>query len=153
MALGKAALSCLEPVAGDALSAPAKIVILSSGLSLAVGGIEGALLTALGKDRFTVVLNRTDPPPHPEPWGLELAEGAKCRIRNGGAWGGRADDFVGTYFCDRDNEFVLVPQTATENVNTSGKAWTVQVGGLADPDSVWPPPTTVRVVTAYFATS
>lgn len=36
----------------------------------------------------------TAPPAvNPQPWGLVLADGSRCQIRNGGAWPGRADDY------------------------------------------------------------
>ncbi len=93
-------------------------------------------------------------PPHsdPDPWGLVLADGARCRLRNGGSWGGRADDYVGAYFCDRgESEFVLVgPQSPESAVNKASPAWTVQVGALGGDGEAFPPPKTVRVVTAYF---
>ncbi|WP_157495359.1 hypothetical protein [Kutzneria sp. 744] len=65
VSLGKAVLSCLGPVAGDHEPGPVKVVvgILGSGLSLALGGVEGALLSALNKDTFTIGLRRVDPPP------------------------------------------------------------------------------------------
>ncbi|NUS93315.1 MAG: hypothetical protein HOQ36_13060, partial [Nocardia sp.] len=43
----------------------------------------------------------------PEPWALELADGRQCRIRVGGAWGGRADGLVGAYSCTGGAEVVL----------------------------------------------
>ncbi|GAA3001230.1 esterase/lipase family protein [Actinokineospora diospyrosa] len=87
-----------------------------------------------------------------EPWGLELETGAKCLLRNGGAWGGRADDYVGAYSCDGgQSDFVLVANNARTFVNREGLVWTVQVGKLGVSDEVFPPPTTKKVRTAYFA--
>jgi hypothetical protein len=89
----------------------------------------------------------------PWPWALELADGAKCRVRNGGAWDGRADNYVGAYSCEGADEVVLVKQDQLDAVNTSNPVWTVLVGQLGRPDQVFPPPMKVRVVTAYFATA
>ena len=84
---------------------------------------------------------------------LELAPGAKCRLRNGDAGGGRADNYVGDYSCDRSDEVVLVKDDQYQAVNKSGPAWTVLVGHPGNTDEVFPAPKKVRVVTAYFATA
>ncbi|WP_394616778.1 hypothetical protein JNUCC0626_45340 [Lentzea sp. JNUCC 0626] len=86
-----------------------------------------------------------------QPWGLELADGAKCRRRNGGSWPGRADGLVGAYSCDREGEFVLAGDGPLPNRTRS--AWTVVVGGLGANDENFPPPVEMRVVKAYFAAS
>jgi hypothetical protein len=86
-----------------------------------------------------------------EPWGLELANGAKCHRRNGGTWPGRADGLAGAYFCGDGAEFVLrgeVPLT-----DRTKAAWTVKIGGLSADNAAFPPPADMRVVTAYFAAS
>jgi hypothetical protein len=89
----------------------------------------------------------------PEPWGLVLANGYKCRIRNGGSWDGRADNYVGAYSCNGNtNNVVLIKATDTGPVvNTSKPIWTVLIGPLGRPDQKFPPPTTQPVVTAYLA--
>jgi hypothetical protein len=100
----------------------------------------------------TLPVPATPKPATAEPWGLELADGAKCRLRNGGAWGGRADGYVGMYWCDRADEFVLIPgDDGTHFVDRSTPTWTVHVGDLGDPGQTLPAPRTVDVVTAYFA--
>jgi hypothetical protein len=86
-------------------------------------------------------------------WALELADGAKCRLRNGGARGGRADNYVGDYSCDRSDEVVLVKDDQYQAVTKSSPVWTVLVGHLGNADEVFPAPKKVRVVTAYFATA
>ena len=84
------------------------------------------------------------------PWGLELAGGLKCRLRNGGSWGGRADGYVGAYSCGNDTQFVLT--TADEPVLDQSKPqWTVKVGRLGGDGESFPPPRTVAVTTAYYA--
>jgi hypothetical protein len=88
----------------------------------------------------------------PQPWGLELADGAKCLLRNGGAWPGRGDGLAGAYSCDRETEFVLEGDDIPL-VDRSKQAWTVRVGELSADNAALPPPVTVRVVTAYFAAS
>ncbi|SES30640.1 hypothetical protein [Lentzea albida] len=66
-ALAKAALTCLEPVAkalGGGLSAVAGFVllVLSSGVALVFGGLQGALMSLTGTDRFKIALNGTGRP-------------------------------------------------------------------------------------------
>ncbi|TWP54305.1 hypothetical protein FKR81_01740 [Lentzea tibetensis] len=98
----------------------------------------------------TAPVVRVAAPTDPVPWGLELADGAKCQVRNGGSWPGRADGLNGAYYCDRDGEFVLIDDTHGV-VNRSQEAWTAIVGGLGDNNQEFPPPVKVRVVKAYFA--
>lgn len=93
-------------------------------------------------------LGRTE---SPEPWALELADGRQCRIRVGGAWGGRSDGLVGAYSCTGGGDVVLQPSTARTALDKSTPTWRVRTGplGAANPD--FPPPTVVDVSTAYFA--
>ncbi|MFC9253901.1 hypothetical protein [Amycolatopsis thailandensis] len=86
----------------------------------------------------------------PLPWGLELATGARCRLRNGGSWPGRADDYVGYYDCGSES-FYVVGKQDDGPVQRSGPVWTALVGGLSGDNAEFPPPTKVRIVTAYFA--
>ncbi|MFC3455266.1 hypothetical protein [Amycolatopsis speibonae] len=88
--------------------------------------------------------------PEPLPWGLELANGARCQLRNGGSWPGRADDYVGYYDCGGDSLYVVGKQDDGP-VQRSAPVWTALVGGLSADNAEFPPPTKVRVVTAYFA--
>ncbi|MEV6218813.1 hypothetical protein [Nocardia sp. NPDC051833] len=87
----------------------------------------------------------------PEPWALELADGRHCRIRVGGAWGGRSDGLVGAYSCDGGHDVVLQPANARTAVDTSSSTWTVKVGPLGSGNPDFPPPPAVAVRTAYFA--
>jgi hypothetical protein len=105
--------------------------------------------------RSTTPIGSVKADPSSEPWGLELADGTKCVIRNGGAWGGRADNYAGAYSCGQsESKVVLVSQTSTgPAVNRSAPVWTVLVGSLGQPDQHFPAPTKQRVVTAYFAGS
>ncbi|MFT3715576.1 MAG: hypothetical protein QM774_06420 [Gordonia sp. (in: high G+C Gram-positive bacteria)] len=85
----------------------------------------------------------------PQPWGLELVDGTRCELRHGGAWGGRSDDLVGAYSCDKDHVYVL---TADEHaVDKSQPTWTVKTGDLGRPDQQFPAATVVGVRTAVFA--
>lgn len=88
-------------------------------------------------------------PKDPQPWGLELADGTKCTLRHGGAWGGRSDGYLGAYSCEKPDVFVLAKDSNA--VDTSTKTWTVKVGGLAAGDQALPPPETVSLRRAYFA--
>ncbi|NUS94656.1 MAG: hypothetical protein HOQ36_19985, partial [Nocardia sp.] len=87
----------------------------------------------------------------PEPWALELADGRQCRIRVGGAWGGRADGLVGAYSCTGGAEVVLQPADARTAIDTSAPTWHVSMGELGAGSPDLPPPTIADVRTAYFA--
>ncbi|MEU4433385.1 hypothetical protein [Nocardia rhamnosiphila] len=87
----------------------------------------------------------------PEPWALELADGRRCRIRVGGAWGGRADGLVGAYSCTGGAEVVLQPSDARTAIDTSAPTWHIRLGELGAGSPELPPPTIVDVQTAYFA--
>ncbi|MFD3509786.1 hypothetical protein [Nocardia sp. NPDC058666] len=87
----------------------------------------------------------------PEPWALDLADGRHCRIRVGGAWGGRSDGLVGAYSCDGGHDVVLQPATARTAIDTSTSTWLVKVGPLGSGAPDFPAPAVVAVRTAYFA--
>lgn len=87
----------------------------------------------------------------PEPWALELADGRQCRIRVGGAWGGRSDGLVGAYSCSGGHDVVLQPSNADTAVDTSSPTWKVAVGPLGSGNPDFPPPASIEVRTAYFA--
>ncbi|MFE3444539.1 hypothetical protein ACFXNW_16040 [Nocardia sp. NPDC059180] len=87
----------------------------------------------------------------PEPWALELADGRHCRIRVGGAWGGRSDGMVGAYSCTGDSEVVLQASDARTSIDKSSDTWQVAMGELGAGEADFPPPTMVDVRTAYFA--
>ncbi|NMO00350.1 hypothetical protein HH308_03875 [Gordonia sp. TBRC 11910] len=92
------------------------------------------------------------PSAQPEPWGLELADGRQCRIRVGGAWGGRSDGRVGAYSCTgSDRDVVLMRANATSAVDRSSTTWLVEVGPLGAGSPSFPAPDKVAVRTAYFA--
>ena len=102
-----------------------------------------------------------DPLPHvqpvaaPQPFALLLDDNTHCRLRNGGAWGGRQDGYVGAYGCGAANSnlavLVLPDQGATAAIDRSMPAWTVKVGQLGSPTAEFPPPQTHTVTTAWFA--
>lgn len=97
---------------------------------------------------------RAEPSATPEPWGLELADGRRCRVRVGGAWGGRADGMVGAYSCTgSQNQVVLQGADATTAIDRSTAIWTVQLGRLGAGSPDLGSPAKVPVRTAYFAGS
>ncbi|BBY04819.1 hypothetical protein [Mycobacterium noviomagense] len=106
-------------------------------------------------------VNYPDPLPQvqplaaPQPFALLLDDGTRCRLRNGGAWGGRADGYVGAYGCGAVNSnlavLVLPSQGATFAIDRSMPVWTVKVGQIGTPNSQFPPPQTHTVSTAWFA--
>ncbi|GAB1813955.1 hypothetical protein [Mycobacterium sp. MUNTM1] len=96
------------------------------------------------------------PPVHPtatpDPFALTLDDGTRCLLRNGGAWGGRADGYSGVYGCGSDLAVLWLPsQGAGSCIDRSSPAWTVKVGRLGAPDAVLPPPATRMVTEAWFA--
>jgi hypothetical protein len=102
----------------------------------------------------------TDPLPHvqqpatPEPFALLLDDGTQCRLRNGGAWGGRDDGLVGAYGCPNETPAVLVSDSAegaAPAIDRSQPLWTVKVGPLGSGDAHLPPPQTRAVTTVWFA--
>lgn len=96
-----------------------------------------------------VPLQPVTKPADPQPLALELANGIKCTIRTGGAWGGRSDGYLGAYGCADTNDVVLAKDA--QLIDTSGAQWTVKTGPLGVNDAEFPPPATVGVVRAYYA--
>ncbi len=93
------------------------------------------------------------PTASPEPFAIELDDGTHCLIRNGGAWGGRDDGYVGAYWCGNSgvNPAVLCLPSEQSCVDRSGPVWRVKVGQLGAPDTHFPPPQTHAVASAWFA--
>jgi hypothetical protein len=91
----------------------------------------------------------------PDPFALTLDDGTRCRLRNGGAWGSRADGYVGAYSCGDPyaniNVLWLPSQGPGSCLDRSSAVWTVKVGQLGTPGAVFPPPQTRAVTTAWFA--
>lgn len=100
-------------------------------------------------------LPRVVAPKMAEPFALTLDDGTHCLLRNGGAWGSRADGYVGAFGCGNpgSNPAVLVRADAGpgSSIDRSSPVWTVQVGQLGRPDAVFPPPQTHAVTDAWFA--
>ncbi|HEV7360710.1 MAG TPA: hypothetical protein VGN92_06410 [Mycobacterium sp.] len=94
------------------------------------------------------------PPASSEPYALLLDDGTRCLLRNGGAWGGRDDGYVGGYGCSNGtpNSAVLCrPDAQTCIDDRTGPVWTVKVGQLGAANPHFPPPQTHAVVNAWFA--
>ncbi len=122
----------------------------------------GSLLC--GDDPWNRELHRVtypDPLPHvqpvaaPQPYALQLDDNTHCLLRNGGAWGGRQDGYVGAYICGAASAnlavLVLPSQGATAAIDRSMPAWTVKTGQLGSPTGVFPPPQMHTVTSAWFA--
>jgi hypothetical protein len=93
------------------------------------------------------------PTASPDPFALALDDGTHCTLRNGGAWGGRDDGYVGAYWCGDSAPVVLAlpGQRDGSGIDRSGAAWTVKVGKLGAPGTHFPPPQTHAVTSAWFA--
>lgn len=95
-------------------------------------------------------LPQVQPSASPEPLALLLDDGTRCRRRNGGAWGGRDDGYVGAYSCASPSLTVLV-KPDHDVIDRSVPLWTVRVGELGAATPHFPPPQTRTVKTAWFA--
>lgn len=97
-------------------------------------------------------LPHVQPPAVQDPLALTLEDGTRCRLRNGGSWGGRDDGYVGVYYCDGNARVLWLPsQGAGSCLDRTNPAWTVKVGQLGSPGEHFPPPQTRPVQTAWFA--
>jgi hypothetical protein len=90
-------------------------------------------------------------PATPDPFALLLDDGTRCQFRNGGAWGGRSDGYVGVYGCGDVAVLWLPSEGVGTCIDRSGPVWTVKVGQLGSPTNQFPPPQTRAVTTAWFA--
>jgi hypothetical protein len=104
---------------------------------------------------YSDALPHVQPVAAPQPFALLLDDNTHCRLRNGGAWGGRQDGYVGAYGCGAGNSnlavLVLPSQGATAAIDRSMPVWTVKTGQLGSPTADFPPPQTHTVTTAWFA--
>lgn len=104
----------------------------------------------LHRIRANAALPTVSAPAHPTPVALELDDGAHCRLRNGGAWGHRADDLVAYYGCAGGDNLTVLAPTESDPIDRSAAVWTVKVGPDQAPESA-PPPVSRQVRTAWFA--
>jgi hypothetical protein len=100
-------------------------------------------------------LPQVQPVAQPQPFALLLDDNTRCRLRNGGAWGGRQDGYVGAYGCGAANSNLAVLEQPGQGgagaIDRSMPVWTVKVGSLGSPTANFPPPQTHTVATAWFA--
>ncbi len=86
----------------------------------------------------------------PDPFGLVVDGGIQCLLRNGGAWGGRDDGYVGVYGCNGPSSDSVVLWLPSEGAGTcidrSSPVWTVKLG----PQNTATPPEVRAVTTAWF---
>lgn len=94
-------------------------------------------------------LPQVQPTASPEPLALLLEDGTRCRRRNGGAWGGRDDGYVGAYGCESPSLTVLT-KPDNDVIDRSASLWTVKVGELGAAAPHFPPPQTRAIQTAWF---
>jgi hypothetical protein len=100
-------------------------------------------------------LPQVQPPAVTDPFALQLDDGTHCFLRNGGAWGGRADGYVGVYGCGGAGSNLAVLWLPSQGpgtcVDRSTPLWTVKVGPLGSPADQFPPPQTRGVIAAWLA--
>lgn len=91
----------------------------------------------------------------PDPFTLVLDDGTRCLLRNGGAWGGRDDGYVGVYGCGDPAAHLAVlwlpSQGAGTCIDRAAPVWTVKVGQVGTSSTPFPPPQIHAVTTAWFA--
>jgi len=104
---------------------------------------------------YDAALPHVQPPAIADPFALQLDDGTRCFLRNGGAWGGRDDGYVGVYWCGTggsDPAVLWLPSQGPGTcVDRSMPQWTVKVGPLGLPGQHFEPPQTRAVTTAWFA--
>ncbi len=109
----------------------------------------------LHRVRYSGPLPPVQPIATPDPYALVLEDGARCLFRNGGAWGGRDDGYVGVYECGGPGSDLAVLWLPSRGPGTcidrSGPVWTVKVGPVGVPGGQFPPPRTQAVRTAWLA--
>ena len=104
-------------------------------------------------------------PARPVPLGLELVDGTRWFLRQGGAWGGRADGLTAVYGCmspcaalhggigPGSTTWVLLAASAASAVDRGAATWTVRLGLVGNPDVSYPAPARVPVRRAWFVAS
>ena len=96
-------------------------------------------------------LSAVSPPQHPEPVALLLEDGNRCRLRNGGSWDPGPDGYNGAYSCNGDVAVLVAMHGPGDAIDRSAPVWTVKLGKLGQGEL--PPPVTVNVATAWFASN
>jgi hypothetical protein len=96
-------------------------------------------------------LPAVQPPATPMPFGLLLDDGTQCRLRNGGAWGGRDDGLYPAYGCSPGENLAVLEGTSAPAVDRAQLLWTVKVGPYGAGNVHFPPPQTHTVTTAWSA--
>ncbi|HEY7054438.1 MAG TPA: hypothetical protein VH496_20215 [Mycobacterium sp.] len=95
------------------------------------------------------------PPVTTDPFAMLLDDGTRCLFRNGGAWGGRADGYLGVYGCGGPTSNLAVLWLPSQGpgscIDRSTPVWTVKVGQLGSPADNFGPPQTRKVASAWFA--
>lgn len=116
--------------------------------------VDDPLTKQVHRVSYAGQLPQVAPTGTPDPFAVVLDDGTRCRLRNGGAWGGRDDGYVGVYGCGDPgtNRAVLWLPSAGPGtcLNRSTPLWTVKVGALGAPTDQQPPEIH-GVITAWFA--
>ncbi|MCK9878524.1 hypothetical protein MXD59_22625 [Frankia sp. Ag45/Mut15] len=95
---------------------------------------------------------KVTPANNPVLLGLNLANGERCRLRDGGAWGAwgapqNHPDYVGYYSCGPRDIVWARPNSSTGGIDRTTRNWTVLIGDVTGPL------TTIGVTTAAFVTT
>jgi hypothetical protein len=89
---------------------------------------------------------------HPSPFALQLDDGTRCRLPNGGAWGGRDDGLYGAYYCLSDKRVILEGENSPAP-DRSQPLWAVKLGEIGGYNEHFLPPETHTVIKAWFASN
>ena len=118
-------------------------------------GVDDPWDQRLHRVDYSGQLPQVAPPAVQDPFALVLDDGTRCQLRNGGAWGGRDDGYVGVYGCGGTGSNLAVLWLPSQGPGTcldrSSPTWTVKVGQLGAPSEHFPAPQTRAVTTVWFA--
>ncbi|MDO4631855.1 MAG: hypothetical protein Q4A82_06190 [Corynebacterium sp.] len=88
------------------------------------------------------------------PWKIELEDGTKCTVRQGGAGGTATDGRISTYNCTGTTKkhVVSLPRDmGSTGIKTTGAVWYAQMGEVGNPGDKLPDVEGVAIKKAYFA--
>lgn len=102
-------------------------------------------------------LPQVQPLANPMPFALQLDDGTRCVLPQGGAWGGRADGLVPAYGCGQgtwsQGALIRADLDPALAIDRSQPMWTVFIGQLGPPTTPFDPPRRRAVAAVWFAGS
>ncbi|MCK9894202.1 hypothetical protein [Frankia sp. AgB32] len=106
--------------------------------------------TTLSALTATALVAKVPPAGNPVPLGLRLADGDRCRLRDGGAWGSPENhpDYVGYYSCGQGGIVWARPDSPAGGIDRTTSRWTVLRGDVTGPLATVPVTEAYLVATA-----